>query len=161
MPLAFSPATKKDAEGLCALLSAAAHTLCKKGVMQWTSPFVPSDIAQDIQNGPVLLAFWDETLAGAVFLENMTENRWPCPVVQTGQFYLHHLVVHPDFQGKGIGQAIIAESKQTAKAAGKALFLDCWAGNEKLEKFYKSAGFCELGVFDEEDYQIRLFHWQP
>jgi hypothetical protein len=39
----------------------------------------------------------------------------------------------------------------------KTLYLDCWAGNEKLKEFYFNNGFEYVGDFPEEDYFISVF----
>ena len=37
------------------------------------------------------------------------------------------------------------------------LYLDCWAGNDKLKNFYLNNGFKHVGDFPEEDYFISVF----
>lgn len=48
---------------------------------------------------------------------------------------------------------------EISKNNGKAIYLDCWAGNEKLKSFYSNAGFNYCGDLPEEDYKISIFKY--
>ncbi|GAA0492488.1 hypothetical protein GCM10008986_18550 [Salinibacillus aidingensis] len=37
------------------------------------------------------------------------------------------------------------------------LYLDCWAGNQKLRVYYPAQGLTYLGYFPEKDYSISVF----
>ncbi|WP_088012228.1 GNAT family N-acetyltransferase [Gottfriedia acidiceleris] len=38
-----------------------------------------------------------------------------------------------------------------------SIYLDCWAGNDKLKQFYQNYGLKQLGDFPENDYYISIF----
>ncbi|MGV2941336.1 GNAT family N-acetyltransferase [Mesobacillus sp. LC4] len=65
--------------------------------------------------------------------------------------------MHPEYQGKGYGSVITSWSCQYARQLVEELYLDCWAGNEKLKNFYSENGFEYVGDFPEEDYYISVF----
>ncbi len=68
--------------------------------------------------------------------------------------------MHPEAQGRGVGEAVCAWVKAYADSRRKSVYLDCWAGNEKLKDFYSKAGFDYLGDYPEEDYQISAFRYK-
>jgi len=70
--------------------------------------------------------------------------------------YLYQIAILPEYQGKGIGKQITTFAQGLADLA---VYLDCWAGNEKLKKFYTETGFKYLGDFPEEDYFISIFKY--
>lgn len=74
--------------------------------------------------------------------------------VSPGSCYLFELAVEPAYQGQGIGQKLLEEAK--LRTAG-TLYLDCWAGNEKLRDYYTGAGWKEAGVYPVNDYEICVF----
>ncbi|HEX3047167.1 MAG TPA: GNAT family N-acetyltransferase, partial [Bacillota bacterium] len=81
------------------------------------------------------------------------------PIVSPS-LYLYRIAISPLFQGKNIGLEIIAEVKKRSQALNKPVYLDCWAGNEKLRQFYSNAGFEYMGDFPEETYSISVFKYE-
>ena len=73
------------------------------------------------------------------------------------RWYLYRIALHPSYQGMGIGRTLIHFACHLADSAQKDLYLDCWAGNHSLRKFYSSAGFDPVGIFSEQDYKICVF----
>jgi len=63
-----------------------------------------------------------------------------------GALYIHSLVTHPDFVGKGIGHQMIADVIRDMKTRNQTLLrLDCHAGNKKLCTYYEQLGFEKVG----------------
>jgi GNAT superfamily N-acetyltransferase len=89
-----------------------------------------------------------------------------------GIWYLHSLMLNPEFQGQGLGRVFLrqllsileletnARDKSKEEVKGVSIVLDCWAGNDKLRAFYEAVGFKLLGLFPEEDYEIAVFAWE-
>ena len=67
---------------------------------------------------------------------------------------LFTIFVLPDYQGKGLGKILIQNAIENSS---KIIYLDCWAGNDKLKTFYKSNGFNYLKDVKEKDYFISIF----
>lgn len=60
---------------------------------------------------------------------------------------IHEIVVHPEWQGKGIGTALMQKALNYARERGKKV-VELWVGvgNSKAIRFYKKFGFEERGV---------------
>jgi GNAT superfamily N-acetyltransferase len=74
-------------------------------------------------------------------------------------WYLHALVLEPAEQGHRFGLAFLEGVLRFMKMKHQAgtIVLDCWAGNEKLRRFYQEAGFQHHGDFAENDYKISVY----
>lgn len=59
--------------------------------------------------------------------------------------YLFILAVHPDFQGHGLGSALVHRGLERARKTGRRCFLE--TANPKNREFYRRLGFRE--VYDE------------
>lgn len=74
--------------------------------------------------------------------------------------YLHSIMLEPEHQGRNIGTPFVSEVVEMIASTcltERTLFLDCWAGNNKLRKFYSKIGFNFAAVIPEEDYEIAVF----
>jgi shikimate dehydrogenase len=59
-----------------------------------------------------------------------------------GRFYIHHIGVAPEQQGRGVGAALIAAAKAEAHRRGIGrLALSTWAFNEGAQRFFERQGF--------------------
>ncbi|KAF2165075.1 hypothetical protein M409DRAFT_24463 [Zasmidium cellare ATCC 36951] len=75
--------------------------------------------------------------------------------------YLHSIMLEPEAQGRGIGKSFVAEVVNKIASLHHdcgILFLDCWAGNQTLRRFYAEVGFTFTAVIPEEDYEIAVFY---
>ncbi|WP_454099323.1 GNAT family N-acetyltransferase [Metabacillus sp. SLBN-84] len=75
----------------------------------------------------------------------------------SASIYLSQLAILPAHQGKGIALYITEFACSYAMSVKKKIYLDCWAGNEKLKNFYLKAGFDFQGDLPEGDYSISIF----
>ena len=56
--------------------------------------------------------------------------------------YIDQISVQPEFQGKGIGKALLARSEQTAREEGLDFVgLDSWGFNSDAHEFFYSQGY--------------------
>ncbi|SEK20865.1 GNAT family N-acetyltransferase [Streptacidiphilus jiangxiensis] len=87
-------------------------------------------VAHDVETG---------RLAGALFV---VDNRFGLKAHWRG---LARVMLHPDFQGRGDGVALLAEAERLARGWGlTGLQLDC-RGGIGLEHFYARCGYKEVG----------------
>jgi GNAT superfamily N-acetyltransferase len=87
-------------------------------------------VAHDVETG---------RLAGALFV---VDNRFG---LMDHWRVLKRVMLHPDFQGRGDGIALLAETERLARGWGlSGLQLDC-RGGLGLEHFYERCGYKEVG----------------
>ncbi|MFF2796389.1 GNAT family N-acetyltransferase [Lysinibacillus xylanilyticus] len=84
-------------------------------------------------------------------------NEFP---VELNSKYLSQIAILPEFQGRNFGSSITQFACSFVKGLRKTLYLDCWAGNEKLKEFYSRNGLEYIGDFPEEDYYISIFKYR-
>ncbi len=79
-----------------------------------------------------------------------------------GNGYLNNLFVHPRYQGRGIGGALLAQAKAQAPDGLKLWTLE---PNKGAIRFYEARGFLTLKTTDgrdsEEQVPDRLMAWRP
>jgi ribosomal protein S18 acetylase RimI-like enzyme len=60
--------------------------------------------------------------------------------------YIHRIVTHPAYHGRGYVKAIVEWAKEHAKDKRKQFIrMDTWGDNEKLISYYQQCGFTYLG----------------
>jgi putative acetyltransferase len=78
--------------------------------------------------------------------------------------WIDHLYVHPDFQSRGLGTALLQTAKRSARA-GNGLQLWTFQANTGARRFYARHGFGEVELTDgagneEKSPDVRLT-WAP
>lgn len=93
-------------------------------------------------NALVLVAEVDKQIVGLLFFIPLPKKKNS----HTGEFGVS---VHPDFQGKGIGKALIVDLLAWARANEtiEKVFLNVFVTNKNAIKLYKGLGFKEEGRF--------------
>lgn len=147
-------ANEKDTTAILSILNEVTTHLHSKNIMQWEYPWQSVAIETDIKSQYQYIVKDKDNIAAVFSLKPMPDNLWNLD--ETG-LYLYRIAVLPDYQGQKIGQFLCNYVKDYVKENGKRVYLDCWAGNEKLKNFYRAAGFRYLGDFSEEDYFISVF----
>jgi len=61
---------------------------------------------------------------------------------------IHEIFVHPEWQGKGVGSALLSKALDYAKRRGRRM-AGLWVGvgNVRAKKFYERFGFKEAGIW--------------
>ncbi|OCA88094.1 hypothetical protein A8F94_09755 [Bacillus sp. FJAT-27225] len=153
--ITISKAATDDVETILTIGNEATLALHRKGINQWEYPWPMEMVQGAAQTGEAYLLLKDGFPAGSFFLGKIDElGEVP---IRKASLYLSKIAVLPKFQGEGLGMHIIEWVWSFSKKAGSPMYLDCWAGNEKLKQFYLAAGLEYIGDFSEEDYFISVF----
>lgn len=73
--------------------------------------------------------------------------------------FLYSIMLETEIQGKGTGISFLRDVVRHIEPLGGTVFLDCWAGSDKLRNFYERAGCRCVAVMPENDYEIAVFVW--
>ncbi len=108
----------------------------------------PAFLQASLAAGELYLALEGGRIAGAMVLNHENNESYPGDVWQIAAtpaeiLVIHALGVHPDFERRGYGRALVGRAAELARASGsKALRLDVLAGNTAAERLYERCGFC-------------------
>ena len=147
-------AVTEDIDALLDILNAATQKLLAKNIPQWEYPWDKSEVLEYIEQQEFYIAQSNGKPCGCFGIKEFQNNFVPS---DKNSMYFYHLAVHPDYNGKGIGNKICGWVHQYAKTNGVTIYFDCWAGNDKLRQFYTAAGFEFIGEFPEDDYFVAAF----
>lgn len=64
---------------------------------------------------------------------------------EPGEYYLDTLMTLPEYRGKGVASALIADAQTKARNAGQPLGLLCDKDNNRARRLYESVGFRQVG----------------
>lgn len=99
--------------------------------VDWSSGHYPEKLAIAMQNSSTVYTAWNE--GRLVGLINVLDDN-----IMTA--YIHYLLIHPEFQGKGIGKSLVNYVKNKYKDYLRIVLI----AYEKETPFYKNLGF-EIG----------------
>jgi ribosomal protein S18 acetylase RimI-like enzyme len=89
----------------------------------------------------VIVARQAGEVVGVFQLLESDEEVWPGAAPEDG-LYLHSLAVRRSVAGHGVAEMLLAWARVATAARGRLeLRLDCWAGNERLRRYYAEQGF--------------------
>jgi GNAT superfamily N-acetyltransferase len=148
-------AGNKDLDQVVEILNKVAENLQQKGIYQWAYPWDRNEIEQEIKKDQSFTLLIDEKVIGIFFIGKI--DRLSDLIIAPQSNYLNKIAILPEYQGNNFGAAIIEYACCFARQMNKTLYLDCWAGNDKLRAFYSRHGFNYVGDFPEDDYYISVF----
>lgn len=144
--LRFRPATQADLATLVRLRDDAARWMLSRGV---TGQWRPGELDEDhfrrvMAHGEIWLAEAGGHVAGAWELWWQDEAAWgPQPPVAG---YVHRLMVDRGTAAPGTGRQLLTAAERRVAAVGRTCVrLDCLAGNEHLNAYYRQAGYRVVG----------------
>jgi ribosomal protein S18 acetylase RimI-like enzyme len=138
------------------LLAEAGAWLLGRGIRQWAEPPSREALSAAAGRGELYLALRAGTAVGT-FQLTTDSPAWPQAGDSHDAAYVSSIARRPGASDKGLGLALLEAAAGIALASGKRRFrLDCWAGNHRLRRLYREAGFAEVAVVPENDYLICL-----
>ena len=123
----------------------------------WTKGVYPTpeDIVPAIDRSEMFLAMEGSRIAGA-FILNHTQGTgydrvpWRTDAEAGRVGVLHLLAVHPDFQGRGLGRALLGRAVEAARSRGdRVIRLDTLNWNLPGRRLYEGFGFSCCGDFEQ------------
>ena len=147
-----------DLKQILYILNTVTLHLIQKGINQWEYPWDEERIINQIKNNFFYVLLVNDEIIG-VFCIYEIDNINDLPV-DVRSNYLSQIAILPEFQGINFGSEILNFACCYAKRLNKTLYLDCWAGNEKLKRFYSRNGLEYIGDFTEDDYVISIFQYK-
>ena len=128
--------------------SCAAH-LVQNGIYQWNEHYPDKNsFVNDAENMELYVYIENEKVIACISLCNkMDEVYFPLnwKTRNYNNLYVHRLAVHPDFQKKGVGKALMDFAEKYArKKECKSIRLDTFSVNKRNLKFYESRGYERL-----------------
>jgi ribosomal protein S18 acetylase RimI-like enzyme len=114
---------------------------------------------------------WDDDVFAIeeTYLNNQGEfliGEWDGVFVAMGAFRrtgperaeIKRMRVHPDYQGRGLGQIILSELEARARVMGyKTLHLNTSVVQAPARKLYEKNGYCEVGRDKYRDLEVILY----
>lgn len=116
--------------------------------------FDPAGVLQEIKEGRQ----WKMTEGDQVAMVFLTS--YDDPVIwgkrnEEPSVYLHRIVTHPAFRGRGNMEKLVQWAREHGKALGKKFIrMDTWGDNRKLNDYYIRCGFALLEVVVPEDRSV-------
>jgi GNAT superfamily N-acetyltransferase len=159
-------ASKYDAEGIIGLIDRVQTDLAQEGSEQIIGPLAMQEVESSIRSGHCFifehLRHDTVTKIGSVMIDEYSNNyrfsQEEMSEMPAKKWFLHSLMIEPEFQGHGLGKVFLREALRMMGHEGEGVvLLDCFAGNEKLIEFYSSVGLVLLREVPEEDYMVAVF----
>ncbi|WP_216829775.1 GNAT family N-acetyltransferase [Alkalihalobacterium elongatum] len=146
----------EDLQQVLSVLNKVSLDLQQKGIRQWDYPWDEDKILDQINSKyTYVLSLEERNIIGSFCIHDIQQiNEFSVGLTSK---YLSQIAILPNYQGRNFGSKITAFARSLAKERNQSLYLDCWAGNEKLKAFYSNNGFEYIGDFPEEDYMISIF----
>jgi len=155
---AITLAGVQDKETVREMLIEAAEWMASLGVQQWDPlQFTAAEIDKYFAAREVYLLMCEKQVIGMFTLQDSDPEYWG-PLNEEGCSYLHRLTVRSSWRGKQLGEAMIEwAAKRTKQLGRRALRLDCWDGNAKLNRMYASLGFVHKGKGEKQGRGFNLY----
>lgn len=143
-------AKKEEIPQLLAITKECARQMILQNIYQWNDEY-PSKNAfeNDVLRNELFVLLIEGILIGCIVLtpkidEEYLPVKWLTP--NKKNLYVHHLAIHPNFQGKGFAQKLMGFAENIAiKNSYNSIRLDAFSKNLKNQKFYELRGYKKLG----------------
>jgi GNAT superfamily N-acetyltransferase len=142
------------------ILKEAASWLRATGRPMWRDDELnPDRIHEDVQNGLLYLALYDDEPAGTIKFQLEDPRFWPdCPAPDAA--YIHRVTVKREFAGRGVSTAMLQWAVDHAAALGRSyLRLDCEADRQRLRAIYERFGFRLHSYRDIGPYHLSRYEY--
>lgn len=149
MRVTFGVAEERHARVIAAVRTAAARDLTARfGEGQWSGEPTDRGVLASLRQSHVLVARSGSAIVGTCRLSR--KKPWAIDTAyfepSTRPIYLTDMAVRPDYQGAGVGRALLQEAERTARSLGAdAIRLDAYDAEAGAGEFYANCGFLFAG----------------
>lgn len=113
---------------------------------RWWQPFDRAMVQREIEQNRQWKIMIDGEIACIFAIAFADPEIWGAKNADPS-IYIHRIVTHPAYKGRGLMQQIITWAKEYAKANNKQYIrMDTWGDNDELVGYYVKCGFTHLGT---------------
>lgn len=142
-------ASISDLNQLYSITKSCAKHMIENGIFQWNEMYPSKEI---LQNDIELQQIWklqeNEIIVGIIVLTEIEDKEYKDVKWLTENhknLYIHRLVVHPNFQGKGYAQKLMNYTENYAKENNyNSIRLDTFSQNKRNQEFYEKRNYIKL-----------------
>jgi GNAT superfamily N-acetyltransferase len=141
-------ANKSDVGEIFSLYRISIEAFEKLGIFQWNDAYPTlQDLRENLAAGSTWILKHNGIIIAAVTLNSEQESqysqiKWAYPSEKI--LVIHRLVIHPDFQGKGLAKKMVLYSEEFALQNGyEVIRIDAFIGNPYSQNLYKHMGYHE------------------
>jgi len=143
-------ASTEDIGAIMTLTQTCAQHMIAKGIFQWNAHYPPrSAFEKDANRKELYVLELEEVLAGCVVLSTLKDEEYqPIQWLSKAEnnLYIHRLAIHPNFQGQGYAQQLMAYAETYAREHRfGSIRLDTFSQNKRNQRFYEQRGYQRLG----------------
>ncbi len=165
--ISIAPATRNDLFPLLKLFDETVNWLNARGLAnQWGSDAFSTSLdrhrqfLQWIDAGNFFAARFRGQIAGSLTLSPAAPwyiaKRWQ--TFPPDAFYLEAFTISRALNGLELGHTLLQWAEQHTREAGRTtIWLDCWADNPILVRYYQQAGFTPREIFLVHEWRGQLF----
>jgi len=155
----ISPAKPSELIEILFLLKVCILDMNAKGFRHWNSSFPNTElVVNDLKCGSIFLAKDKGVCKGMVTLNKQEPEEYKSVAFKaksTKPLYLQNMVVHPTWQGKGIGNQMVDFAQDYARENGfDCIRLDVFKPGEIARQLYEKKSFKEVASFHTEYQKI-------
>ncbi len=142
--------TVKDIDRIIDITKTCAKTMVQQGIYQWNEHYPNSTAFEnDVLRGELYVLENQKELIGCIVISTLMDDEY-VPISwlteNHNNIYIHRLAIHPDYQGQGCAQQLMAFAEGLAKKNGHpSIRLDTFSKNLRNQKFYEKRGYKRLG----------------
>ena len=138
-----------DIEPIISMTKACAKTMVAKGIYQWNEHYPNTNaFINDIKRDELYALEIASQVVGCIVISTYMDKEY-APIkwlTKNGtHIYIHRLTIHPEIQGKGYAQNLMAFAEQFAIETNySSIRLDTFSQNKRNQKFYELRGYKQL-----------------
>ena len=143
-------ALKTDIEPIIEITKACALGMIANGIYQWNEHYPNRNAFKNyIKRNELYVLEIDNKIKGCIVISTLMDEeyvpiKWLTKNANT--IYIHRLSIHPELQGKGYAQSLMAFAEQFAIDHNyTSIRLDTFSKNKRNQKFYELRGYKRLG----------------